>query len=351
LRSNDTDELVSAEYRYDCFNRRIASIIDLDGDGTADETPHFVYGGQAAWQLFEEYNGPDSTATRLRSYVYGNYIDEVLQVRDHPSGEDFYYHQDDLFSVYAITDDTGAVAERYEYGDYGQVTILDANNSDRDLDMDGNTESLYGNRHTFTGRLLDEELTLDDGSRVLQYRNRYSLPSLGRFLQRDPLHYIDGMNVYTCATSNSTSKNDPHGTQSGYLTPYLPQYPGDQFPIDIAPEEYISPSRFRWHGNWGGPKWQCGMWMEDHQTIFPPDHPFYAPPVDAEDGCYEKHDRDAFECRQKELSYDRCACTHRADLRLVKCLKSLPNPSNPVRRDWAAFIFRLKTMTPCVRDS
>jgi RHS repeat-associated protein len=207
LRSNGTDELVSAEYRYDCFNRRIASIIDLDGDGTDDETPHFVYGGQAAWQLFEEYNGPGSTATRLRSYVYGNYIDEVLQMRDHPSGEDFYFHQDDLFSVYAMTDDDGVgdvVVERYEYGDYGQVRILTPGGADR-------PESLLGNRHTFTGRLLDDEMTLAGGEQVLQYRHRYMTTGSGRFLQRDPLLYAYSLNTYAFVLSNPSTYIDPSG--------------------------------------------------------------------------------------------------------------------------------------------
>ncbi len=251
LRSNGTDELVSAEYRYDCFNRRIASIIDLDGDGTADETPHFVYGGQAAWQLFEEYNGPGSTATRLKSYVYGNYIDEVLQMRNHPSGEDFYFHQDDLFSVYAITDDTGAVVERYEYGDYGQVTVRGANNADRDPDMDGQTESLYGNRHTFTGRLLDHEMTLAGGEQMLQYRRRSMAAASGRFLQRDAMLYVDSPNSYCYVASNPLVYLDPTGNvilPSEFLypdrTPWQPgkriKGPGSQ-PFDLSPGITIPP--------------------------------------------------------------------------------------------------------------
>ncbi len=100
-------------------------------------------------------------------------------MRDHGSGEDFFYHQDDLFSVYAMTDEDGVVVERYEYGDYGQVSITAEDGTPR-------AASSYGNRHTFTGRLLCDELTLDDGGQVLEYRHRYMMTGSGRFVQRDP---------------------------------------------------------------------------------------------------------------------------------------------------------------------
>jgi len=102
-------------------------------DGTWDEETLLLYDGQARWRLSEERDvlrspDGDGNAPVARTYVYGNYIDEVIQIRDHtqPAAEDFYAHQDDLFSVHAITDDTGAVTQRYLYGDYGTRITSDA---------------------------------------------------------------------------------------------------------------------------------------------------------------------------------------------------------------------------------
>ncbi len=44
--------------------------------------------------------------------------------------------------------------------------------------------------HTFTGRQFDRE------SGLLQFRNRFYDGSTGRFVNRDPLGYVDGANVY-----------------------------------------------------------------------------------------------------------------------------------------------------------
>ncbi len=210
-----TQKLKASTYRYDCFNRRVAALLDTDGNGGFDETTHFVYAGQAAWQLVEEYPSAvptwssvqgeeDHDTTVERSYAYGNYIDEVLTMRDHGSGEDFFYHQDDLFSVYAMTDEDGVVVERYEYGDYGQVSITAEDGTPR-------AASSYGNRHTFTGRLLCDELTLDDGGQVLEYRNRHNWTGTGSWLHRDPAGYIDSPNLYAFVRSAPLVELDPFG--------------------------------------------------------------------------------------------------------------------------------------------
>ena len=196
--------LKKASYRYDAFNRRVASFADTNGDESDDIVTYQVYGGQAAWQMLAEYDGADDAANLLRSYVYGLYIDEVVSMRDHATDDDYFYHQDDLFSVYALTDADGVVVERYDYGDYGQVSIMAANGTPR-------AESAYDNRHAFTGRLLMPELTLDDGGQVLEYRHRYMLASNGRFVQRDPAHYIDGPNLYTALRSNTLRYVDAFG--------------------------------------------------------------------------------------------------------------------------------------------
>lgn len=47
-------------------------------------------------------------------------------VRFSPEGAATYFHADDLGNVLALTDELGAVAERYEYADFGEVSFLNS---------------------------------------------------------------------------------------------------------------------------------------------------------------------------------------------------------------------------------
>jgi len=94
-----------------------------------------------------------------------------------------YYMQDANYNVIGIVDEAGDVKERYNYAPYGDITITDAGY----LTF---SESPAGNTLTFQGRRLDTETGL------YYYRNRYYSPALGRFMQRDLMGYVDGMNLY-----------------------------------------------------------------------------------------------------------------------------------------------------------
>ncbi|MEG3807009.1 hypothetical protein DBT53_004425, partial [Aerococcus mictus] len=74
-----------------------------------------------------EYDG--TGATLLRRYVYGPGIDEpVLRVEVNGLSLTRYYtHQDALGSVVAVTDSSGAVAEKDSYGVYGESLTLAGN--------------------------------------------------------------------------------------------------------------------------------------------------------------------------------------------------------------------------------
>ncbi|NLX59045.1 MAG: RHS repeat-associated core domain-containing protein, partial [Phycisphaerae bacterium] len=202
----------TAEYKYDARNRRILKVVTNKGDFNG--TTRFLWGGESAWQCFEERNGDGDLVARS-TYAPG-YIDDVaVQERDLNDDQDFadagevaYYHQNTLFSVYALTDASETVAERYRYNAYGGCTVLDANGS---VDADGLSD--VGNPYTFTGRRLDLE------SGLMQYRNRYYSPALGRFISRDPEGYVDGPNLLSYGGGRPTSARDPMGTQ------HCPDYP------------------------------------------------------------------------------------------------------------------------------
>jgi len=160
-----------------------------------------------------EYNGSD---TLQRTFIYGNYIDEVLLMK---AGEnDYYYVHDHLYSPAVLAGSSGTVLERYEYDAYGNPYILDTQYAPR-------TTSLYGNPYLFTGRRVD---ILDSSSLKIQYnRNRYYDYYTGRWLTHDPRgitinpeqpnlfvpidQYGDGMSLYEYTGGQPQLVGDPMG--------------------------------------------------------------------------------------------------------------------------------------------
>jgi RHS repeat-associated protein len=204
-KNNDAD--VVANYKYDAIGRRIEKV-----DAFASATTHYFYDGDRA---LVETDGSD---TAQRYFVYGNYIDEVLLMRDIGGSADYYYGNDHLYSPCVLFNGSGTVVERYEYDAYGKPAIMAADYTTR-------TSSSYGNPYMFTGRNMDY---LNSNNLTLQYnRNRYYSSSLGRWHSRDPLgvvpnaqkpniftvlgQYKDGMSLYEYVRSNSVNLRDPLG--------------------------------------------------------------------------------------------------------------------------------------------
>ncbi|MEK7281247.1 MAG: RHS repeat-associated core domain-containing protein, partial [Chloroflexota bacterium] len=91
-------------------------------------------------------------------------------------------------------------AERYAYDVYGTPRITDAGGTVL-------SQSALGNRFLFTGREYDQETGL------YHYRARAYDPKLGRFLQRDPVGYVAGLNLYTYVGNSPMNWLDPLGLE------------------------------------------------------------------------------------------------------------------------------------------
>ncbi|MFO0981367.1 MAG: RHS repeat-associated core domain-containing protein [Planctomycetota bacterium] len=126
-------------------------------------------------------------------------LDDVLMmVRN---GRSYFYHQDALGSVRALTRST-EVVERYDYGDFGAPSFFDGAGSPI-------AGSRIGNPLLFTGHRYDEATGLS------YCRARYLDHRAGRFLTRDPIGVWGDANnlgsAFTYVGNNPHTLVDPSG--------------------------------------------------------------------------------------------------------------------------------------------
>jgi RHS repeat-associated protein len=179
VRSNG---MTLVRYAYDARNRRVSR----EGAGG---TTAWVYDGD---NLVEEYNG----GVRGNAMLYADTPDTPVVLWR--GGATCYVLRDWRANIAALTDAAGRPVETYRYSLFGVMEI-------RDGDGIVLPDSRLGNVWTYAGRQRDPETGL------LHCRNRVYSPELGRFLQRDPAGYVDGLNLYAYAGNNPLMFSDPYG--------------------------------------------------------------------------------------------------------------------------------------------
>lgn len=176
VKINDT------EFKYDALRRRVMK----------NDMTYFYLGNQ----MIEEKNG-----STIKSYIYGNGIDETIGVQQ--GGILHYYHKNQNGSTMALSDPKGKLKESIDYDVYGTPTFYDAS---------GNLtqNSVINNNILFTGREYDTE------ANIYFYRARSMNPKLGRFMQHDPVLYMDGMNDFSYVLNNPLIHVDFDGYKVEY---------------------------------------------------------------------------------------------------------------------------------------
>jgi len=167
----------------------------------------YLYDG---WRRVRDYKLDGETWMPTREYVWGGtYIDELIAFTDDTDedgdfedaggSERYLVCQQANYNVVAIVKaSTAEVVETITYDPYGQP----------DVEQVG-AASPTGNAVLFQGREWDDDADL------YYFRNRWYSPVLGRFVQRDPMGYGDGMNPYGFVRGNPLIYADPAGLAVG----------------------------------------------------------------------------------------------------------------------------------------
>jgi RHS repeat-associated protein len=265
------DGAVYVEFEYNPLHWRVAKrvnadyVTDTEATNGFEEVRRRVY--SPSWQLLEEEietDGLHAGAERRDTYFWGKRsTDEILSKRKvdltGPTTQWWHYVTDHLFSVRGVigggvTGTAGILHERVEYDAYGRPKVSlegDANGdgafnfldtslflgwnsaSDARADLNGDLGhnfldisahlDLYGSQAY--GRSLTNANTLDGPDNSIGYggyhwdeelgmwlsRHRVYDPELGRWVQRDPAGYVDGMSLYAYVQGNPFSFVDPMG--------------------------------------------------------------------------------------------------------------------------------------------
>jgi RHS repeat-associated protein len=197
-----------AAYAYDFAGRRIRKTA-----GTT--TTRYCYDGD---QIIADYN---DSGVLQRRYVYGPGIDEPLYMVT--VLYTYYYYFDGLGSVVALARGDQPAEETYSYDVFGKPTIRNAQGGIL-------TTSAFGNTRMFTGREYEPETGL------YYYRARYYHPTIGRFLQPDPISiYL----IPLCVASPQGGAPSKLYVSNQALTKFLKDDPIGQF-LNKDPKSRLS---------------------------------------------------------------------------------------------------------------
>ncbi|MDR2409259.1 MAG: RHS repeat-associated core domain-containing protein, partial [Bacteroidales bacterium] len=171
------------------------------------------------WQEVESV-----TNNQVTSYVWGlRYIDDLV-LRE--KGEERLYSlADPNWNVIAICDSTGDIQERYTYDAFG-VIVYQSENFDEKIHSDYDWTYLYATRN------------FDFETGLYCNRNRYYHPTLGQFINPDPLRYnARDINFFRYVLNSPLGLVDPWGLvkcESTGITPIsLGDTKGNSIPFGV----------------------------------------------------------------------------------------------------------------------
>ena len=190
--------LNGAVYTWDAANRLASATVgDVETDFTYDGMSRLVRivskkGGSIISDKAYTWSGTTRVAEhdnlQSGSPVSKQYFDQGVIA----GGKPYYYASDSLGSVRQLVDASGTIHAQYDYDPYGNQTKLNG-----DVDSDIGYAGYFNNRTS--------------GLDLAVYR-AYS-PHQARWVNRDPIGEVGGINLYEYAASNPVGWTDPLGSQ------------------------------------------------------------------------------------------------------------------------------------------
>jgi len=103
-----------------------------------------------------------------------------------------FYHYDGLGSTIAMTDSSANMVNKYVYDAFGGLL---------------NAEETISNPFLYVGQFG----VMDEDNGLLFMRARYYDPEVGRFISKDPIGFLGGLNLYAFVANNPIKFIDPMG--------------------------------------------------------------------------------------------------------------------------------------------
>ncbi len=180
LASVSTNGVFAESYAYDALGRRVSTT-------TLDGTVCYIY--DDSWQCLADI---DENGTVLRSYVWGEGIDNLLAVR---IGTETYMALTDIQgTVWGYVDSQNNIVARWQYDAWGNAT-----------DEEVSIPALAAIRYRFQCR----EWSAATG--LTNFRMRWYDSVTGRWLSKDPIGLSGGLNLYAAWRNTPLLLWDPYG--------------------------------------------------------------------------------------------------------------------------------------------
>ena len=200
LPSTGNFKRLQLDFTYDYLGRRVQkTVTDLATGSTS--TRRFIYDG---WNLVAEYALSPSltTFTLKRTYTWGldqagsltatGGVGALLQIVDHASGSAYLPTYDGNGNLAALVNAaSGAIAAAYEYDPFGNLIRADSPDA-----------AIADQPFRFSTKYTDAE------SGLVYYGYRYYSPANGRFINRDSIGELGGVNLYGFGGNDAINRSD-----------------------------------------------------------------------------------------------------------------------------------------------